>query len=134
MNVPIYHYRRTMAHKPQRDDPEHRLQSRAYQFLILGLPADYDVFSTLNGVYLTPKTRNKAAEVGFRAGPLDLFIVGRGRTYWLEAKIHPRKMSDEQKLFAAKLHPSAWGLFYTLDEMMEIVTKRFGIELKGSLV
>lgn len=126
--------RATNTPKPPRDDPEHRLQRQAYETLNVCLPPGYKAFSTLNGVYLKPKTRQKASETGFRPGPLDLFIIGGQRTRWLEAKIHPNKMTAGQLDFVSHLHPSAWGLFYTLDEMVEIVTGRFGIELRGKIL
>ena len=119
----VYHYKRTAAPKPKNDDPEFRLQRQCAEYLEVCLAPGIPWGATLNGVYLGPKTITKAKQTGFRRGPLDLFIIHDGRTKWLEAKIHPNKMTPEQVSFAAALDPDDWGVFYSFDEFVTLLKR-----------
>jgi hypothetical protein len=86
--------------------------------------------STLNGVYLGPKTRSLAKASGLRPGPFDLFLIHNRRTFWIELKIHPNKLTPEQATFARLLHPDSWAVCYSLDEVVAFL-QRIGVKLRA---
>lgn len=130
MKPPVYHFKRTTAPRAPRTNPEHALQVQVCQFFKFCLPPDIPWSSTLNGVYLGPKTRSLAKASGLRPGPLDIFFVFNHRTYWLELKIHPNKMTPDQIDFAGALHPDSWALCYSLDEVVAFLV-RIGVKLRA---
>lgn len=117
---PVFAFRRGPV-KAVRDDPEFQLQRQICDYMGHALPDGLKLHATLNGVYLTPRVRERAKQTGFGAGPLDLFMNVWGKTHWMEVKIRPRKMSPEQIKFANEI-PGLWGLAYSLEDAIDIVT------------
>lgn len=119
MKPPVYHFKRTTAPRAPRTNPEHALQVQVCQYFKFCLPPEIMWSSTLNGVYLGPKTRGLAKASGLRPGPFDLFLIIRQRTYWIELKIRPNGLTDEQKTFRDALHPGSWAVCHSLDEVVD---------------
>ena len=130
MKPPIYHYKRTSAPRAPRSNPEHALQVQVCQYFRYCLPPEVLWSSTLNGVYLGPKTRGMAKASGLRPGPFDLFLIYNRRTFWIELKIKPNKLTPEQIEFARALHPDSWAVCYSLDEVVEFLVK-IGVKLRA---
>lgn len=93
----------------KRDNPEDREQSQLFHFLRLYRrfePRFAVIHASLNGLFLTGKTKEKAVRTGMEEGVWDVFLplVGHweGREYagmYLEMKIPPNKLTTAQERF-----------------------------------
>jgi hypothetical protein len=128
---PPYAYRKGGSLKPKtvRANPELALQISMKQWLTYVLPPEVKWGSTLNGVHLGIKARSDAKASGFQKGALDLFFIISRRTFWVEIKVLPNKLTKEQREFIEALHPDAWAVVYSIEEL-EAALIRFGAKLK----
>lgn len=127
---PYQAYTRTTAPRAPRSNPEHALQVTVCQYFRFCLPPEVLWSSTLNGVYLGPKTTNDAKAAGLRKGPFDMFLVFRQRTFWLELKVGKNTLTPEQIVFRDALHPDSWAVCYSLDEVVAFL-QRIGVKLRA---
>jgi hypothetical protein len=104
------------------------------------IPALALLYSSLNGVRLTPSQASKAKAGGMVAGVWDMFLPvtatmlgGWGGTYsglWLEMKSARGRLSDEQKAFREAVGGSyLWGVCRTWHEAARTLLEYLSVPL-----
>lgn len=141
----VFAYRKGPSTKAPRTNPEHALQVAVKQFLVMCLPDGVEWTSSLSGAFLGPSQRAKMKASGLRPGFPDLVFIINRRTFWIELKapltVTPRNpgrlgtlddpgLSDDQKRVLGAMHPDAWAVCRSLDDVAAALT-RWGVILRG---
>ena len=145
MKPPIYHYKRTSAPRAPRSTPEHALQVQVCQYFRYCLPRDSEWTSSLAGAHLGRKQRTTQKVAGLRPGWPDVQLCIRRRMHFLELKApltslprHPERLgtlddpglSDDQRRVLGALHPDAWRIVRSLDEVVAAL-QGWGVTLRA---